>query len=245
MKNILYNRSSIPNSFLPAEHPQALPDLTGYAYDPGQGQKLLDEVGWRDTDNDPSTPRSAVGVSGVPDGTPLLVTYRTTQAALRQQVAQAAAASLQQCGVQVDLQFGNPGELFAPGPDGPVFGRNFDLVQFSWEASARPNCLLYTSSQVPSAANQWIGANVSGYSSQDFDAACSTAYWSRPTDPEYAARSRQVQELFAKELPVLPLYAHVKIAIARPDVCGFDLDVTARSIFWNIEGLDYGSSCVQ
>jgi peptide/nickel transport system substrate-binding protein len=241
--NLLYNRSTVSNSYLPTSHPLYQKDLTQYAYNPAEGMKLLDTVGWKDTDQNPNTARVAVGVPNVPDGTPLTMTYLTTQAELRKQVAQAVTASLKGCGIQANVKFLNPGELFGPGPDGIVFGRKFDLVQFSWEASARPNCLLYASSQTPNAANHWIGANVTGYSSPEFDAACASAYWARATDPDYAQRNRQAQEIFVRDLPVIPLYSYVKMAIARPDLCGLDLDPTARSMFSSLEGLDYGKGC--
>jgi peptide/nickel transport system substrate-binding protein len=240
---LFFNRSSVPDSYLPPSHPLYQKDLPQYAYNPTEAMRLLDEVGWKDTDNNPDTPRVAVGVQNVPDGTPLAMTYLTTQAELRQQVAQAVSVSLKGCGIQASVKFLNPGELFGAGPDGTVFGRKFDLVQFSWEASARPNCLLYASTQTPNAANHWIGANVTGASSAEFDAACTSAYWSRPTDADYAQRNHQAQELFARDLPVIPLYSFVKIAIARPDLCGLEIDPTARSMFWNLESLDYGSSC--
>lgn len=241
--SLLYNRSSVPNSFLPASHPLYLQGITEYPYNPEQGQKLLDEAGWKDADGNPGTPRTALGVKGVPDGTPLSVTYLTTQAGLRQQVSQAVAASLNGCGIEVKMQPSDPGALFAPGPDGPVFGRHFDLVQFSWEASPRPNCLLYATSQIPGAGNQWIGANVTGYSNPAFDSACAAAFWARPADADFAARNQQVQELFASELPVIPLYSYLKIAIARPDLCGLEMDVTSRSILSGLESFDYGSGC--
>ncbi len=241
--NLLYDRSVIPDSYLPGAHPLYQKDLPQYAYNPSEGMKLLDAVGWKDTDNNPDTPRVAVGVKGVPDGTPLTITYQTTQATLRQQVAQMVAESLKGCGIQANVSYLNPGDLFGPGPDGPVFGRKFDLVQFSWEASSRPNCLLYASTQIPDAANHWIGANITGYSSPEFDAACASAYWARPTDADYAARNRQAQELFARDLPVIPLYSYLKIAISRPDLCGLSIDPTSRSLFWNIETLDYGKDC--
>ncbi|HEX9018907.1 MAG TPA: peptide ABC transporter substrate-binding protein [Anaerolineaceae bacterium] len=239
----LYGRSTVPDSFLPADHPLHQKGLPAYAYNPDEGQKLLDEVGWKDTDKNPATPRVAVGVKNVPDGTPLSFTYLTTQAPLRQQVAQEVASSLEKCGIQAKLKFVNPGELFAPGPDGPVFGRKFDMVQFSWEATARPNCLLYSSAQIPNASNHWIGSNVAGYTSSDFDATCAAASAARPNDANFTAKNQAVQELFAKDLPVIPLFTQVNIAIARPDLCGFSMDSTARSIFWNLEAFDYGPGC--
>lgn len=237
---LLYNRTVIPNSFVLPGHPLYHEDLPVYAYDPAGGQQLLDAVGWKDTDGNPDTPRTAAGVAGVPDGTTLSVVYHTTQAELRTQVAQRVVDSLRGCGIEASQELVNIGQLFSPGPDGPVFGRKFDLVQFSWEASSRPNCLLYTTSQTPSAANQWTGANVTGYSSPAFDAACAAATWARPSDADYTERSRQVQQVFAAELPVIPLYAHMKMAISRSDLCGLELDVTARSLVWNLEEFDYG-----
>ncbi len=183
----------------------------------------------------------AAGVANVPDGTPLVVTYKTTEAKLRQNVAQAVAANLRTCGVGTRLEFQNPGLLFAPGPDGAVFGRQFDLAQFSWEASPRPNCLLYASSQIPAQGNLWTGPNVTGLASAEFDAACAAAYWARPVDADYAERIRQSQEQLAREMPVIPLYFYPKIAIARPQVCGLEMDVTARSILWNIEALQWAT----
>lgn len=241
--NLLYGRSSVSNSYLPANHPLYQADLPGYAFNPDQGKQLLDEVGWKDSDQDPATPRVSAGVQGVPDGTPLTVNYLTTDADLRKQVAQSIAASLGSCGVQVNVTADSPSNIFGPGPDGSVFGRKFDLVQFAWEAGAQPNCQLYTSAEVPTADNHWIGVNVSGFRNTDYDKACLAASWARPTDPNAATLEATAQQQYAANLPSIPLYSDLKITIARPDLCGFDLDGTARSIFWNLESLDFGDTC--
>ena len=34
-----------------------------------------------------------------------------------------------------------------------------------------------------------------------------------------------------------------KMAISRPDLCGLEMDVTARSDLYNLESLDYGTGC--
>lgn len=243
VNELLYRRSQVPLTLIPANHPLLAQNLPEYAFDVAAGTRLLDEVGWKDSDANPNTPRIAQGVPNVPDGTPMVVNYLTTEASLRKQVAERVAESLRECGVQVNLQFANAGDVFAPGPSGPVFGRQFDLVQFAWEASARLNCQIYTTSQVPGANNQWIGANVSGFSSQEFDQACAAATQARPGDAGYSAAIQEVQALFSDQLPVIPLYAQLKIALARPDLCGMDLDVTARSILWNIEAFNIGLTC--
>jgi peptide/nickel transport system substrate-binding protein len=239
----IYRRSDLPGGYLPPSHPLFEADLPIYRYDPAEGRRLLAEAGWQDDDANPDTPLVAVSVANVPPGTPLTVNYLTTQAPLRQSVAQAAAASLRACGIDARVQLMNPGELFGPGPEGLVFGRRFDLAQFSWEAGSRPNCQLYASAQIPGPNNHWIGANVSGYSSEAFDAACAAAYWARPGDGEFIDLQKQIQQAFATELPAVPLYFYPKIAITRADLCGLQMDVTARSIFWNLEELNYGEGC--
>jgi peptide/nickel transport system substrate-binding protein len=242
---LLYRRSQVPLTFLPGGHPQVVSGLPEYPFDQAAGAAMLNEVGWIDPDNDPNTPRVAQGVAGVPDGSPFAINYFTTEAALRKLVAERVASGLRSCGIQVNLTTSNPGELFGPGPGGLVFGRQFDLVQFSWESSSRSNCQLYASSQVPGEGNLWTGANITGYSSDTFDTACAAAARTRVDDPAYAERSSALQSQFSNDLPVIPLYSHLKIAISRPDLCGLEMDVTARSLLWNIESLSINPICPQ
>lgn len=240
----LMGQSSVPASYLPPSHPLFLSDLAPLPFDVSTGARLLDEAGWKDTDGDPNTPRQALGIPTIPDGTLLQVNYATTQAPLRMEVARQLTASLAQCGIQVNVQYYNAGELFAQGPQGPLFGRHFDLAQFSWESGTQPPCWLYESGQIPTAANNWLGVNVTGYTNPEYDAACLAARQTRPDQADlYRERFVAAQRLFAQELPVIPLFFRLKIAISRPDLCGFEMDVSARSSLWNLENINYGEDC--
>ncbi len=138
----------------------------------------------------------------------------------------------------------NPGVLYAAGPDGALFGRKFDLAQFSWEAGSQPPCNLYETSAIPTAKNTWLGGNITGYSNAAYDAACQQARAARPEPAaDYVKRNQEAQKLFAQALPVLPLYYRLKLAASRPDLCGFEMDVTTRSVLWNLEQLSYGGVC--
>jgi peptide/nickel transport system substrate-binding protein len=243
VKQFFFNRSAVPAGYLPPSHPLFQADLPAYAYDPQAGGQMLDQAGWKDTDGNPSTPRVAAGVAGVPDGTSLQVSLLTTNAPLRQEVARQVTAALTACGVGMTTGLLNPGDLYAPGPDGPLFGRKFDLAMFSWESGARPACQLYIGAQAPAAANRWTGANVTGFADPAFDAACQSALSAMPDQADYAARVRGAERLFAEDLPAIPLYYQLKIAISRPDLCGLDLDLSARSLLSNLESLDYGAGC--
>jgi len=135
------------------------------------------------------------------------------------------------------------GQLFAAGPEGPLFGRNFDLAEFSWKMGSQPFCTYYTTEQIPSSANSWLAVNLTGYSNAEYDAACRNARLSRSDQSSYLESNLQVQSIFANDLPAIPLYFRLEIAVARPDICGFEMNVSARSDLWNIESLDYGDNC--
>ena len=241
---LLYGLSSVPNTYLNPEHPLYDENIESIGYDVAAGRQLLDQAGWKDWDGDPGTPLQSVGIPDVPDGTFFTLDYYTTEAELRVQVAMQAAANLSDCGVQLNVHYLSPEELFAPGPDGIIFGRQFDLVQFSWKTGSLPPCQFYETEQIPNLENNWLKVNVSGYSNPEFDLACELARTTRQDDQEnYEQRQKDVLSLFAQELPVLPLYYRLKVAVGRPDLCGIQMDVTARSLLWSLEEINYGQDC--
>jgi peptide/nickel transport system substrate-binding protein len=239
--------SQVPDTYVHPLHPLYAVGVEQYGFDPQAASMLLASAGWEDVDGDPETPRLAQGVSGILDGTPLEFTYQTLIGDQREQVAQAIQASLKLCGVKLNLDFVEWDALFAPGPDGSIFGRKFDMAQFAWTNSLKPPCFLYSSEEIPGPypdfAKGWGGANATGYSNPEFDLACEQARNSLPDQPEHAEAHRRAQEIFADDLPAIPLYLHLKYAAARPDLCGLILDPSASSAVWNLEEFDYGSAC--
>jgi peptide/nickel transport system substrate-binding protein len=235
------NRSSVPTSFFAPSHPAHNANLTTVPYDVDLGIALLDQIGWVDDDNNPNTPRISAGVMNVPDGTPLVLDYITSQSELRQMVSADLTQSLMACGIEVVVQNVNPTELYAPGPQGVLFGRNFDMAQFTWQAGRTNPCSLYSSLQIPNAENLWVGTNVTGYHNENYDIACQQSQRAALDDAEAQA---EIQRIFNEELPVLPLYYQIKIAASRSDFCGFDaVDVSGRSVLFGIEGFGYGEKC--
>ena len=241
---VLQGLSKVPDSFVPADSPLHGSNLAGYSYDVSAANKLLDQAGWHDTDGNPATPRIAKGIKNVPDGTPLELSYLTTGAAQRVQVSTIVADSLAQCGIKVDVKYLDQTALYAAGPGGPLFGRSFDLAEFAMGSTGtEPPCDWFTSKEIPNTAGQWVGTNISGYSNADFDTACQTAQQSLPDETSHAQAYQQAQTIFARDLPILPLYWRLQIAAARPDVCHFSLDPSSPSALWNIALLDAGFSC--
>lgn len=242
--NLLFGQSSVPAGYLPPSHPLLAQDLKPLAYDPAAGKALLEQVGWLDLDGDPQTPRTASGVMSVLEGTPLSVDFVTTEASLRVEVSKRLAASLADCGIQLKVRYLTPGEMYAAGPDGILFGRKFDLAYFSWDSGSLPACQLYETSQIPTQQNNWLTVNVTGFSNSEYDAACKSARSARPDQAQtYTEQYQKTQQLYASQIPSIPLYFRLKMTISRPDLCGLEMDVSARSVLWNLESLDYGTTC--
>jgi len=244
VQDVLSGLSPVPDTYLPSADPLYNPEVAKYSFNVSAAGQLLDQIGWRRVGSDPSAPRQAEGVAGVPDGTPLELSYLTTDATQRQQVSRILAGSLGQCGIKVDLHYLDAAALYAPGPDGPLFGRSFDLAEFAVANPALETpCEWFTSSEIPTAANHWVGTNLSGYSNPAFDAACLSAEQALPGETTYADSNHQAEAIFADDLPVLPLYWRIQVAAGRKDLCHFSLDPTASSSLAAIETLDVGSTC--
>ncbi len=244
VSTVLYGLSSVADTYLPPEHPLYNSSVQVYAYDPAAGGQLLQQAGWREVGNDPTAPRQAFGVPGVVNGTPLELNYYTTDAAQRVQVSTILAGSLAQCGIEVNVKYLDQATFYADGPDGPLFGRSFDLAELAIGSTGiEPPCEWYTSTEVPNTANHWVGTNISGYSNPAFDAACLSAQQDLPDEATYADSYRQTESILSSDLPVIPLYWRVKAGAGRKDLCGYSLDPTATSDLWNIASLDYGGTC--
>jgi len=234
---VTYGRSVVPDSYLPPVHPLYAGDrLVHWDYDPAAGRVLLEEVGWLDENEDGV--REAHRVQGVRTGTSFEVTLLIPSGSTAtQQAARIVKANLADCGIHVDLETPPQWELFADGPDGPLFGRQFDLAETTWWFDVIPSCGHYVSSQIPDKGH-WYGDNPAGYSNPDYDAVCQAALQALPGTQQYEEYHKQAQVIFSEELPAIPLFMWLRVALARPGVLNFTLDPTAQSELWNIEMLD-------
>jgi peptide/nickel transport system substrate-binding protein len=248
LANVLYpGLFTLPKSYVTPSHPLYSSEAQEHPFDPEQSKLLLESRGWVDHDNDPSTPRIAQGVPGTAAGTPLEFTYLTSNETLRQRAAEIIQESLEGCGFGVNLVSQSIQDLLAAGPEGPVFGRSFTAAQFGWNATLEPPCALYLSQEIPGPypayPKGWGGANAAGFSSDAFDAACLEALSSFDESEGYARGHRLAQDIYAEQLPSIPLYFYVEIEAARPDLCGFTPDPSAFTSLWNLESLGYGNNC--
>jgi len=241
--NVLFDLTSIPNTYLPSEHPLYDSNIESIPFDSSVGNSLLELAGWLDTDNDPSTPRRGINVKDVAYNTPLVLNYYTTTATQRRQVVDILQTSLAECGIGLNIQYLSQNELYAGGETGRLFGRNFDLAEYAMGVKGiEPPCSWFDSSEIPTEGNSWVGTNITGYKNAEYDTACRDAQLSMPEDQSYEVSYKRTQILFASDLPAIPLYFRLQVAATAPDICHFDFDPTANPL-WNIESVDKGAAC--
>lgn len=239
--------SEVMQNYISSKHPLFPAEAAQYPFDPAKAAELLDSAGWLDSDSDPGTPRTAVSVSGIPDGTPLKVSYLVPADDEHQEAAALIQENLEACGFEVEIRTMEWQELLSAGPEGPVFGRNFDLAQFGWAAVDDAGCALYLSSEIPGPypehSKGWGGSNAGGYSNQEYDQVCRASLLTLPALESSAGAGRSAPEIFAEDLPVLPLYTHSGIFASRSDLCGLSVESAGTDALWNLEAVNYGDFC--
>ena len=240
----LLDQTEIPVGLYPPGYIYSLVDPDPLPYDAEAARVLLDQIGWKEYDGDPNTPRTAIGIPGIPDGTSFTVKYVTTTDALREKIAQHVADHLMECGIALEIEFIDPADLYAAGPEGVLFGRNFDMAQFAWGAGLTNPCVHYQTDQIPRPENQWLTVNLGGFSDENYDAQCFAATHTLPTAAEaYTKQQLAVQTLYIENLPIIPLYYRLKTVVSRIDFCGLKLNSSTRSALYEIETFDIGESC--
>ncbi len=230
--------SVIDSFFLPGD-PRFSSQSSGNPYQPEVAMDLLEQVGWIDHDQNPDSTRIAQGIKDVKDGTPFQlillaagVTDIPSSVLLIQQ-------DLQYCGIEIQIEILPASELLAPGPEGPVFGRQFDLAIFAWAAGSYQLCQLFMTDEIPGIYPEyqkgWGGVNAPGFSSDDFDAACGLVLTNLPDS--LVAQDAVERLIFTVEdgLPVVPLFFRRQVILTRPELTGFENGT--YDLLWNIESV--------
>lgn len=190
---IFAGRDPVADSFVPPLDPAYAADVPHYAYDPQKAGALLDAAGWQ---------RSADGVRRK-DGAPLTLELATTSGnRTREMIEQVLQAQWQQIGVDVRLK-NQPARVLI---GETTSHREFQMAMFAWVASPEevPRSEL-DSSEIPNAQNGWSGENFGGFSNPDADRLIGAI----EVELDRTKRLdlwRQLQVLYAQQLPALPLY---------------------------------------
>lgn len=225
-------RAELLNAYVPADHRLYPDDLTTWSYDPAQANMLLDEAGYLDYSEDGWR-------QDVTSGIPMTITLGTnSESSLRVNITKIFQENMADCGIPVEIQDFPAGTWFAEGPVGRVFGRHYDLAEFAWLGKSLPDCGLYLgrniTGPVEAGFGGWQNTNVTGWSNEEYDAACLAALDIMPGGAGYGENQKEALRIFAQELPAIPLFTNIKVAAVRPWIKNVKLDPSQPSLLWNI-----------
>ncbi len=223
-------------SFVPPSQSQ-ISQAEAIAYDPEMSAELLYQAGWRDHDSDPHTPLQAWSVNGVPIGTDLSLELLVNTSGFHQALGEIIKNNLETIGVGVNVTSLSVEDYYAPGPEGPLFGRQFNLALMSWQPMPTLDCGLYQSWRIPSAESQWIGTNIAGYSDEVYDTACADA--SIAWGENWSASLLEAENAFIDFLPAVPLLATENYFITTDDVALVSKNYVVN-FFDRIEAFSFG-----
>ncbi|ABX06137.1 peptide ABC transporter substrate-binding protein [Herpetosiphon sp.] len=230
--NVLFGKTVVMNTFLPADHWAYPPNgegLEAYEYDVEKAKALLAEAGW------------VAGADGIleKDGTKLTIQFYTTENnQTREAVAQLIQEDLKAVGIDVTLNFVPATDvLFKNGSEGILSGRRFDLGLYAWVSGPEPSTALYLCEQVPTEENSFGGQNNTGWCNPDYDKPA-LASQSETDRAKRIPLVIEAQKVFNAELPTFPLYQRVNVGAYNVKVSGLELNPTSQVDFWNIETWD-------
>jgi len=236
-------------ALLPADHPQMVGLILGdYSYDPQKGISLLESAGWSDADINPDTPISAVSVNNVPAFTNFEIELLTSEAPLRADIASEIASQLNACGIKVNITPLPLADIYQTGPDGPLFGRRFDLALLSMQIDAAFDCRLFKGSEIPAASNYWLGemtggVNIFGYRNPEYDAQCTRAIQSGLDREGASTAVKEMITILNNDQPVIPLFFHPRSILIKNGMCGIPKDSYGHDVFQNVEEIVMDDDC--
>ena len=186
---------AIAHSFMPPFDPMYYDGVRKYPYDPERAEQLLDEAGWT---------REGDGVRRNADGVPLQFDFTTTAGIrVRELMQQIIQQGWREVGIETNTR--------------NVLGRVMfgDMLQkrqwqgamlFTWiKAPEAVPIYNMTTWMIPTEENNWSGQNMPGYSNPRVDELVPAM--EKELDREKRkVMFKELQEIFAEDLPRLPLH---------------------------------------
>ncbi len=189
-------------TWVPPKEPMFAEGIPVVPYDPADAKKLLADAGW--------TP-GADGILRNAKGEKFSIEFSTpTESKLGLLIQQVAQDQLKRVGIETTIKNEIQRTFFGDTLKRRKFG---GLALYTWLFSVSFSPLqLYAISNIPTEANGWGGSNYMGWRSQDFERALQAS----ATDLDMGKQKAdwaEMQKIYARELPTLPLFfvpqAHV------------------------------------
>ncbi|WP_083616234.1 peptide ABC transporter substrate-binding protein [Planktothrix paucivesiculata] len=227
--NQLYGILGKPTSNFVVNPAQVVSPNTTYQFNLEKAAKLLDDAGWKDTNN-----------NGIRDknGVEMNLVFQTSVNPLRQKTQEVIKQSLEQLGMKVELKSIDPSVYFSGDPANPDTTERFaaDLQLFSTgNTNPDPTAYLktYTCDQIPQKANNWTGDNYSRYCQPEYD-----ALWKQATTEINHEKQKQIwikmNDLLVNNYMVIPLIHRAEVEGVNKNLTGVELTPWDLTV-WNIK----------
>ena len=177
-----------------------------YKFDPVGANTMLESAGW------------VKGLDGIraKNGVKLTFDYATTKDSTdRERITQMVAADLKNLGIQTNLKYIPSSSFF--GDEGTLAKRQFDLAEFAYSSSDDVSGSNFDSQEIPSPDNNYVGANHPGFKSSRYDELSRMADM-EPERPKRAPLFAEMQQIINEELPSMPLFAYVNVAVHKKNL---------------------------
>ncbi len=217
-------RQPVAHTWLPPRHPASNPSVRRYDFDPARARGLLAEAGF--------TP-GPDGILRDRNGKRVEMTIMTTAGnALREQIEVLIKEQLKDVGI--DLRIDNrPSSVFF----GPILTRRQFPHMVLYLSNFSPESIPFNrfhSSQIPTAENNWEGDNRAGWRNAANDRIWEQAI-SELDETKLIRLLRQQQEIFAEDLPSLPLYFALRLTTTHKALRGIrPTGLSGSYLTWNI-----------
>ncbi|MBA3638902.1 MAG: ABC transporter substrate-binding protein [Acidobacteria bacterium] len=184
-------------------------DVFEFRHDPAEARRLLDQAGYPDPDGDGPRPRFALTIK-----TSTSEVYRTQAAVIQHDLAQV--------GIHLDVRSSELPTLLSDAARG-----NFQLYTLQFVGVTDPDMLrrVYHSRQAPPA-----GLNRVFYVNPQVDGLIEQAALPGDDDERRALYVR-AQQLIADDVPYIPLWYRINVAVSQADIHGVTLSPIADFAF--------------
>jgi peptide/nickel transport system substrate-binding protein len=233
----------VTNSFVVRGDIGYNPDLIQWPYDPEAAKALLAELGWADTDGNGILDRIT------PDGRKVefRLPHVTTPAPFRMRAQELMMEYLAEVGIKLEptnlpaavlfsTEFINRGSVCSwPGIIQYAAGGGIGEVPADeisgelWADDPRTPELL---DNVPRRENGFAGSNIRGWVNPEYD----RLHFAALMEFDLARRAeiiKEMQVIFNRELPFIPLFERVEILVAKATLVNYVSMPIARTPFWN------------
>jgi peptide/nickel transport system substrate-binding protein len=201
---------------------------TRYEFNLAKAAKLLDEAGWKDTNN-----------NGIRDknGVEMKILFQSSVNPARQKTQELIGQSLTKLGVGIELKSIDSSIMFSSDP-----GNTDTIAHFSadWQMFTTGNVSpdpqiymkVYTCKERSTPENNWSGNNYSRYCNPQYDALWEQAR--KEIDPQKRAQLFiQMNDLLVNDVAVIPIVHRAEVMATSNQLTGLDLTPWDRKT-WNI-----------